>query len=93
MCKCCTSRSKGGFGITRAFIHHLAAKETAGAHLLTIHNVHFILQLIDRARTAIIADEFPSFVKVFFATLYDEIEKYPTWAVDALRKVGVDLMS
>ncbi len=32
-CTCCRPVSEGGLGITRAFIHHVAAKETAGAHL------------------------------------------------------------
>jgi queuine tRNA-ribosyltransferase catalytic subunit len=32
-CTCCRSKDQGGLGITRAFIHHLAAKETVGAHL------------------------------------------------------------
>ncbi|KAL8891296.1 MAG: hypothetical protein Q9215_001709, partial [Flavoplaca cf. flavocitrina] len=31
-CTCCRPVSEGGLGITRAFIHHVAAKETAGAH-------------------------------------------------------------
>ncbi|KAI9370631.1 tRNA-guanine(15) transglycosylase-like protein [Aspergillus egyptiacus] len=37
-CKTCTPREKGGLGITRAYIHHLAAKETAGAHLYPPQN-------------------------------------------------------
>ena len=32
-CTCCRTESEGGLGITRAFIYHTAAKETAGAHL------------------------------------------------------------
>ncbi|PTU20239.1 hypothetical protein P175DRAFT_0517219 [Aspergillus ochraceoroseus IBT 24754] len=32
-CATCRPREQGGLGITRAYIHHLAAKETAGAHL------------------------------------------------------------
>ncbi|KAL8649476.1 MAG: hypothetical protein Q9226_005565 [Calogaya cf. arnoldii] len=32
-CKCCRPVTEGGLGITRAFIHRVAAKETAGAHL------------------------------------------------------------
>ncbi|KAL8931486.1 MAG: hypothetical protein Q9211_006929, partial [Gyalolechia sp. 1 TL-2023] len=31
-CTCCRPVSAGGLGITRAFIHHVAGKETAGAH-------------------------------------------------------------
>jgi tRNA-guanine family transglycosylase len=32
-CVCCRPKAKGGLGITRALIYHLASKETAGAHL------------------------------------------------------------
>lgn len=32
-CTCCRPKEEGGLGITRAYVHHLAAKETVGAHL------------------------------------------------------------
>lgn len=32
-CTCCRSTESGGLGTTRAYIYHLAAKETVGAHL------------------------------------------------------------
>ena len=91
---CCRPTTDGGLGITRAYIHHLAAKETAGAHLLSIHNVHHLLDLMRRIRTAIIDDRYPAFLKSYFDTLYTgDKAKYPEWAVDALRGVGVDLMA
>jgi queuine tRNA-ribosyltransferase len=46
------------------------------------------------AREAILEDRYPQFLKDFFSKLYDgKKEKYPEWAVDALRGVGVDLLS
>jgi len=80
-------------GLTRAYIHHVAAKETAGAHLLSIHNVHYLLDLMRRVREAIIADRYPAFLREYFATLYaGDKKKYPGWVVEALKSVGVDLM-
>ena len=35
-CPCCRPEEDGGLGITRAYIHHVAAKETAGAHLCVL---------------------------------------------------------
>ncbi|SMR52823.1 unnamed protein product [Zymoseptoria tritici ST99CH_1E4] len=92
-CICCRSEQQGGLGITRAYIYHTAAKETVGAHLLSIHNVHYLLNLMKRAREAIIADKYPAFLKSYFKKLHSgEKDKYPEWAVDALRGVGVDLL-
>ncbi|KAI1767379.1 Queuine tRNA-ribosyltransferase [Hypoxylon sp. FL1150] len=89
-CACCRD---GGMGVTRAFVHHNTAKETVAAHLLTMHNVWYQLNLMREVRAAIVADEFPAFLRKFFADSYPDKdkEKYPTWAVDALRGVGVDL--
>jgi len=93
-CACCTTPEQGGLGIMRAFVHHNVAKETVSAHLLTIHNVYYQLNLMKEARDAIIADEYPAFLRRFFANLYPNSKAdYPQWAVDALRGVGVDLLS
>lgn len=100
-CVCCRAPSGsedadgqgGGLGITRAFIFHTAAKETAGAHLLSMHNVHFLLELMRQVREAVLEDRFPAFLKGYFGQMYGgEKDRFPTWAVEALRGVGVDLM-
>lgn len=88
-----TGATKPGLGIKRAFVHHLVAKETVGAHLLTLHNVWYLLSLMRQVRKAIIADTYPQFLRQFFSDLYaGEKDKYPKWAVGALRGVGVDLL-
>ncbi|KAK9468709.1 tRNA-guanine(15) transglycosylase-like protein [Lipomyces arxii] len=92
-CPICTPKENGGMGISRSFIHHIAAKETSAAHMLTLHNVHYQLNLMRQAQAAIIKDEFPLFVKSFFATLYGKNKsKYPSWAIDSLRSVNIDLL-
>ncbi|KAI8960043.1 Queuine tRNA-ribosyltransferase [Daldinia sp. FL1419] len=87
-CNCCR---KDGMGVTRAFVHHNTAKETVAAHLLTMHNVWYQLDLMRQVRDAIIADRYPAFLRQFFENLYPDKANYPKWAVDALRGVGVDL--
>ena len=48
-CQACT-------GFTRAYIRHLITQsEITGLRLLTIHNLHFLLDLVRRAREAIAA--------------------------------------
>lgn len=91
-CVCCRAIEDGGLGITRAFIYHVAAKETVGAHLLTMHNVHYLLNLMERVRNAIVEDRFPALLREIFMSLYGEKAKFPDWAVTALRTVGVDLL-
>ncbi|KAI1497706.1 Queuine tRNA-ribosyltransferase [Biscogniauxia marginata] len=89
-CICCRT-GEGAIGITRAFVHHNTSKETVAAHLLSIHNVWYQLELMREVRAAIIADEYPAFLRRFFANLYPDKANYPEWAVEALRSVDIDL--
>ncbi|KND92225.1 putative queuine tRNA-ribosyltransferase [Tolypocladium ophioglossoides CBS 100239] len=91
-CMCCRT-GDGGMGITRAFVNHNASKETVAAHLLTIHNVWYQLNLMREVRQSIIEDRFPAYIREFFVGLYADKMDYPDWAVEALRVVGVDLLS
>lgn len=43
-CPCCRPKSEGGLGITKAYVHHLAVKETVGAHLYVLSTT---LNLVD----------------------------------------------
>ena len=63
------------------------------AHLLTMHNVWYQLNLMREVREAIVADAFPAFIRRFFADLHPSRADYPDWAVDALRGVNVDLLA
>ena len=91
MCTICRPRdSDGGLAVSRAYIHHLAAKETVGAHLLTLHNVHWMLNLMRRTRTAIKEDRYPDFARQFFKDYFPG-KTPPEWAVDAMESVGIDL--
>lgn len=90
-CICCR-QSEDGLGITRAHINHNTSKETVAAHLLTIHNVWYQLNLMREVRESIIEDRYPAYVRGFFAGLYEDKKDYPSWAVNALNSVGVDLL-
>ena len=61
---------------------------------LTMHNVHYQLTLMAKARAAIIEDRYPDFLRAYFGKAYGgDGAKMPTWAVTALREVGVDLLT
>lgn len=92
-CVCCRPvGEEGSLGVTRAFVHHNSAKETVAAHLLTMHNVWYQINLMKEARDAIILDRYPAFLRRFFKDLHADKAKYPSWAVDALKSVGVDII-
>eukprot|EP00112_Aurelia_sp_Birch-Aquarium-sp1_P004868 Seg1550.1 transcript_id=Seg1550.1/GoldUCD/mRNA.D3Y31 product="Queuine tRNA-ribosyltransferase catalytic subunit 1" protein_id=Seg1550.1/GoldUCD/D3Y31 len=85
-CLCSTCKN-----YTRAYIHALvAAKETVGCHLVTIHNIAYQMNLMKSIRESIKRDNFPDFVEKFFDDLYPNGD-YPKWAVDALDNVDIHL--
>ncbi|MGZ4480662.1 MAG: tRNA guanosine(34) transglycosylase Tgt [Gaiellales bacterium] len=56
-CACPACRS-----FSRAYIRHLAVQnEIAGLRLLTLHNLHHMIDLVERAREAIVAGTFGQF--------------------------------
>ncbi|MEW5760255.1 MAG: tRNA guanosine(34) transglycosylase Tgt [Candidatus Thermoplasmatota archaeon] len=60
-CNCETCRN-----YTLAYLAHLIKeKETLAMRLLTIHNLHFTINLMKNARNAIIRNEFPEFKEDF----------------------------
>ncbi len=63
-CGCATCTT-----FTRAYLRHLVAqKEMLGAMLLTQHNLHYLLDLVARARTAIGAGHYDAFTAEWLAS-------------------------
>ena len=57
-CTCLTCKN-----YTRAYIHHLfGAQEMSALRLASIHNIHFMLDLMRKAREAILEDRFSEFL-------------------------------
>ena len=51
---------------TKSYISHLfKAKEMLGATLASIHNLHFILDLVDKIRASILDETFMEFKNSF----------------------------
>jgi len=62
-CSCYTCRN-----FTRAYIRHLIkANEVLGIRLTTIHNLHHLVDLMTKMRSAILANRFDEFRKQFWA--------------------------
>lgn len=63
-CTCSTCRN-----YTRAYIRHLVKQgEMLGAILLSVHNLHFLLDLMRRAREAVLAGEYDVFMASWIAS-------------------------
>ncbi|KAF9241608.1 tRNA-guanine(15) transglycosylase-like protein [Melanogaster broomeanus] len=77
-CPCPTCSS----GTSRAMLHHIVTIETAGAHG----------SVMGGARDAIMEGRFPDYLRTFFKNYFGD-QGYPEWCVDALRSVGVDLLT
>ncbi|NLB39382.1 MAG: tRNA-guanine transglycosylase, partial [Clostridiales bacterium] len=53
---------------TRAYIRHLIkADEITGAHLITVHNLRFLLRMMEEVRDAIRNDRFLDYRRDFYA--------------------------
>lgn len=83
-CKVCKRYSK-------AYLHTVAAKEGVGSSLLTYHNVAYLLHLTRSARKAVQDRKFNEFVQDFFLNYHPD-KKYPSWVIDALNHVGIELV-
>ncbi|HEY4543548.1 MAG TPA: tRNA guanosine(34) transglycosylase Tgt [Tissierellaceae bacterium] len=62
---------------TRAYIRHLfTVNEILGARLLTIHNLHFLLKLMENIRTAIKEDRLLEYREEFYNSYGYDTDKY-----------------
>jgi queuine tRNA-ribosyltransferase len=62
-CSCYTCKN-----FTRAYLRHLFnAEELLGHRLVSLHNIHFYLEIMRSLRQAIAQDRFTEFKKEFFA--------------------------
>lgn len=61
---------------TRGYIRHLVvAKEILAATLISIHNIRFLVSLVNNARKAIIAQQFASFAEEFLQSYQPQRKK------------------
>lgn len=82
-CDCSTCQT-----LTRAYLHTVAAKETVGARLITIHNISYMMRLMRRVRKAIGDGVLPVFVQEFMGQQFPD-KNYPAWVVEALASVHI----
>lgn len=74
---------------TRAFLHRVS-KRALGCKLLTYHNIHYLMRLLDGFRAAVASKRVSEFIKAFFAGYYPD-RTIPQWCLDALQAKGIHL--
>ena len=66
-CTCSTCRT-----FSRAYLRHLyLAREILYHRLATLHNLHQVMRLVERARAAVVEGRFADFSRDFFASRAD----------------------
>eukprot|EP01132_Coremiostelium_polycephalum_P009057 gene9057-11095_t len=75
---------------TRAYLHVVAGKEAIGGQLITYHNIHYQMSLMNQIRTNIIQGTFTEFVQQFIKKQYPS-DNCPQWAIDALNQVDIKI--
>ena len=63
-CECCKN-------YTRAYLHHLfKVDEITGKVLASIHNEHFVVEVVDKIRDSLLSGDFPEYKKTFLKRYY-----------------------
>jgi len=84
-CRCSTCRS-----YTRAYLHAVVARDSVGCALLTLHNIHYMMELMRQIRSAIIEARFPEFVRGFLVKQFPD-GQFPAWIRSSLAEAGIDI--
>ena len=84
-CTCVTCRN-----YSRAYLHRTVTREATASQLLTLHNVHYMMQFTREMREAIRAGGFKPYVQRFIRAHYPD-EEAPPWVIDALDAAGIDV--
>lgn len=91
-CTCPICSLSSDVRCTRAYLRLLRSIRSSNAgRLLSLHNLHFQRQLMCDARLAILEHRFPQFLADYMFTYFAGCGSYPTWLVNALHSVHIEL--
>ena len=92
---------------SRALLHAMfkdAARSSLAGSLVSLHNISYMLRLSAQMRVAVVRGDYGSFCREFFRDMYKAAgsgdadadadawrKRVPSWVVDALRAVGIEL--
>lgn len=76
---------------TKAFLHSVVCKEEMAAHLISKHNIRYLLMLMGRFREAVFEKRMPSFVLDYVTGFYGSRDKLPDWVFEGLKLADISL--
>ena len=76
---------------SRAFLSSIAGKDETACNLLSVHNVHFLFELMRSMRAAMAEQRLDQFVREFVVNWYGKLEDVPEWVVSALKQAEISL--
>lgn len=80
---------------TRATLHTIVTKEPVASSIITVHNIHFLMTLLNEMRESIGEGTFPAWVRKFLQVLFPSATPAPCkhcpprWVKQALESVDI----
>lgn len=85
-CNCPTCQN-----YSKSFLSQGFHQEETICSLLSVHNIHFLFTIMRELRQAIIAQTLTQYVKSFMENWFGKLQNVPTWVIDALSAVKMDI--
>jgi queuine tRNA-ribosyltransferase len=78
---------------SRAYLHAAITREPRASHLLSYHNVHYMMRFTREMRAAITAGDMEGYVRDFLAAQKAQFPggAVPDWVKEALSAAGIEL--
>jgi tRNA-guanine transglycosylase len=76
---------------TRAYLWRIVTKEQAACHLITIHNLHYLLNLMLSLRDSIMEGTLVSFVNSFLKDWHGGYSNIPAWVFNAMSEAKIPI--
>lgn len=75
---------------TVAFLSSVIGKQETAAHLLTKHNIRYLLRLMERFRQSVLQGKMNEFVVGYMLTYFGGRDKFPDWVVEGLKLAMIE---
>eukprot|EP01017_Pseudomicrothorax_dubius_P031940 TRINITY_DN4130_c0_g1_i1.p1 TRINITY_DN4130_c0_g1~~TRINITY_DN4130_c0_g1_i1.p1 ORF type:complete len:435 (-),score=64.51 TRINITY_DN4130_c0_g1_i1:101-1405(-) len=85
-CQCPTCKK-----FTRTYLNSIMTKAGVSCHLLTLHNLHYLFNLMLGIHNSIIDGTLEDYVNRFLEDYFSQEKSIPKWVLDALEKAEINV--